>query len=86
MILSSLFYVVKSIKEFIRNEIGFCSVIGNSYFDERDLCFEYMSKNFRSLEIITPFQVIAYCMARDRGRDLSRGVNVSMNKYIKKTL
>lgn len=77
---------IKSIKEFIRNEIGFCSVIGDSYFDDRDLCFKYMSKNFRSLEIITPFQVIAYCMARDRGRDLSRGVNVSVNKYIKKTL
>lgn len=77
---------IKSIKEFIRNEIGFCSVIGDSCFDDRDLCFKYMSKNFRSLEIITSFQVIAYCMARDRGRDLSRGVNVSVNKYIKKTL
>lgn len=75
-----------SIKHFISNEIGFCSIVGNISVDERDLVFEYKSKYFRMLEEITVFQVLAYRIATDRGRDLTRGVNACVGKYIKKTL
>ncbi|MFV0552007.1 MAG: SIS domain-containing protein [Anaerorhabdus sp.] len=75
-----------AIKKFINNEIGFCSIVGSYHVDEIDLTFDYVSKNFRMLESITAFQVIAYHLATDHGRDLSRGVNACIANYIKKTL
>ena len=74
------------IAEFIKNEIGFGCLVGNNKIDDRDLYFELKSTNFTPIEEITAFQVIAYRMATDHGRDLARGVNTSINKYIKKTL
>lgn len=74
------------IAEFLKNEIGFCAIVGNQYLDGKDLYFELHSDNFTMLEEITAFQVLAYRLADDHGRDLSRGVNTSLTKYIKKTL
>lgn len=77
---------VLHIAEFLKKEIGFCAIVGNQFIDERDLYFEIVSENFAMLEVITAFQVISYYLADDHGRDLSRGVNTSMQNYIKKTL
>lgn len=77
---------VLRIAEFLKKEIGFCSIVGNQALDEKDLYFDLVSNNFTMLEEITAFQVLAYRLATDHGRDLKRGVNVSMLKYIKKTL
>ena len=74
------------IAEFLKNEIGFCAMVGDNTLDERDLKIEFASNYFKAIEEITPFQVIAYHMATDRGRDLKRGVNSIMSKYITKTL
>lgn len=75
-----------NIAQFIKKEIGFCSIVGNQKIDEKDLFFQLKSNNFTMLEEITAFQVLAYYLAVDHGRDLKRGVNTSINKYIKKTL
>lgn len=77
---------VLDIAKFIKKEIGFCAIVGNQKIDEKDLYFELKSNNFTMLEEITAFQVLAYYLAVDHGRDLKRGVNSSMNRYIKKTL
>lgn len=77
---------VRAIKNFIRNEIGYCAIVGDYQIDDRDLKIEYKSINFRPLELITCFQVISYHMATDKGRDLTRGVNANIQKYIKKTM
>lgn len=75
-----------AIKDFIRNEIGYCVLVGDYKTEEKDMFFEYKSINFRMLEIITFFQYLAYFMATDHGRDLSKGVNAKINNYISKTL
>ena len=76
----------RHIAEFLKNEIGFCALIGDQKIDDRDLNFEFKSVDFTMLEAITTIQVIAFHLAEDHGRDLKRGVNVSINNYIKKTL
>lgn len=75
-----------AIKKFIKNEIGFCSIVGDYMVDDNDLIFTYKSVNFRMLEAVTAFQIIACNMAIDYGRDLKRGVNSCISNYIKKTL
>lgn len=75
-----------NIAKFIKNEIGFCALVGNNTIDDRDLNLTFVSNSFTAIEAITVFQVIAYYMATAKGRDLKRGVNTSVNKYIKKTL
>ncbi|MGN1344740.1 MAG: SIS domain-containing protein [Traorella sp.] len=77
---------VRKIAQFLKNEIGFCAIVGNQKLDENDLYFDLQSNYFTYLEEITAFQTIAYYMAIDHGRDLSRGVNTTINNYIKKTL
>ena len=77
---------VKSIAQFLKNEIGFCSVVGNIGTDDRDLFFNVKSKNFSALEFVTTAQVIAYKLSIDFGRDLSRPVNGQIKNYITKTL
>lgn len=76
----------KAIAKFIKNEIGFCTIIGNSTMGERDLAINPRSKYFSTLEYITPMQVIAYKLADDHGRDLKRAVNAQVTKYITKTI
>lgn len=77
---------INAISSFLKHEIGFCCVVGDCGNDARDLIFEPVSTHFKPLEYITLMQVLAYKLADDHGRDLGRGVNTVVNKYIKKTL
>lgn len=93
---STLFFVLshkggdeekaKSIARFIKEQIGFCALVGEEILDERDLHLAPASRYFFGLEYVTVFQILAYRMADCRGRDLHRGVNAVVNQYIKKTL
>lgn len=76
----------KSIARFIKEQIGFCALIGEESLDQRDLCIKPASRYFTGLEYVTVFQVLAYHMATDKGRDLHRGVNAKIGRYITKTL
>lgn len=76
----------KRIANYLKNEIGFCAIIGNETIDYKDLYIPFNSKHFTFLEEITPFQIISYRMATDHGRDLTRKVNGNMDKYITKIL
>ena len=69
-----------------RQQIGFCALVGEEPLEERDLFISPASRYFFGLEYVTVFQVLAYRMADDRGRDLHRGVNAVVSKYITKTL
>ncbi len=80
------FEKVERIKSFINNEIGACVVVGDYAFDHQDMTFNYRSSHFRMLESITFFQVIAYYLALDHGRDLTQGIYPNLSEYIKKTL
>ncbi|MEG0520773.1 MAG: SIS domain-containing protein [Erysipelotrichaceae bacterium] len=75
-----------AIANFLKNEIGFCCIVGDIKVDNRDLTLNIQSKHFSPLEYITTMQIIAFKMADDRGRDLSRGVNTQISNYIKKTV
>lgn len=75
-----------AIAKFLKNEIGFCAMVGDVTLDERDLKIPPTNPWLCPLVYITVFQVLAYCMATARGRDLSRGVNAQIKNYITKTL
>ncbi|MEG0852589.1 MAG: sugar isomerase [Angelakisella sp.] len=77
---------VTAIANFLKSEIGFCSVVGACARDDKDLKLVPMSKYFSPLEMVTAFQLLAYHMATDKGRDLKRGVNTSITNYITKTI
>lgn len=74
------------IAEFLKREIGYCTMVGNMKIDDRDLCIDPKSKYFSSLEYVTVAQVLAYCWANDKGRDLSKPVNATIKKYVTKTI
>ena len=76
----------EAIAKFLKQEIGFCTLVGNVALDDNDLTFEAESRYFSALEYITIFQVLAYKLADDHGRDLSRGVNAQIKNYITKTI
>lgn len=75
-----------SIARFLKEKIGFCAMVGEVTMEPKDLPIQPASRYFWFLEYITVFQVLAYRMACDRGRDLSRGVNADIGAYISKTL
>ena len=79
---------VRKIAAFLKQEIGFCAVIGAvaDENNERDLKLEIRSRYFAPLEYITFGQVFAYKMAEARGRDLTESVNSVIQKYIQKTI
>lgn len=77
---------VTAISKFIKHEIGDCVVVGDVYTGSNDFRIIYLSEYFRGIEIITFFQVIAYYLAVERGRDLSKGVNASISKYTTKQI
>lgn len=78
---------VGKIFEFIDKEIGHnCFIVGNNAVNENDIKINVKSKFFNTLEYITVFQVLAYKLAVDKGRDLTRGIYPQINKYITKTL
>lgn len=78
---------LEKIAEFINTEIGEnCFIVGNNIKNKRDLEINIMGRFFNPLEYITVFQVLAYKMATDKGRDLTVGVYPQITKYITKTL
>lgn len=77
---------VRAIADFLKTEIGFCCIVGNLAQDQRDLYFEQTSHHFGALEYVTAAQVMAYKLADDHGRDLTRPVNAQVKMYITKTL
>lgn len=75
------------ISEFIQNEIGNNSIIvGNCTTRDTDIDIEVKSKYFYPLEFITVFQVLAYKLAVDNGRNLSVRIHSEINNYITKSL
>ena len=76
----------KAIARFLKEQIGYCIFIGEEPLEERDLRIVPKSTYFFGLEYVTVFQVLAYRMAEDRGRDLKRGVHSVISHYISKTL
>ena len=77
---------VNSIDDFLNQEIGFSARIGDVAGRPHDLTIEYRSCNYRMLESVTVFQLLAYYMSKDKGRDLNRRINSSIDQYIRKTL
>lgn len=75
-----------SIGKFLKNEIGDCVLVGDEILDEKDLCFNFSSKNFTAIEEITAFQVLAYYFAIARKRDLKIGINTSIKNYVNKMI
>ncbi len=75
------------IAEFINTEIGHNAVlVGDKVLGDMDIFIDFASEHFYPLEIIAAFQVLAYRIAVDRGRDLRERINGSVNKYIQKSL
>lgn len=62
----------RSIAAFIEKEISSCYLIGD--YDEASFNVSPESKYFSNLEYITYFQVLAYMLSTDRGRDLTKGI------------
>lgn len=77
---------VLAIANFLKEEIGFCCIVGNLAKQERDLYFETVSRYFSAIEYVTFAQVMAYKLADDHGRDLNRPVNASVQRYISKSI
>lgn len=79
---------VKRIAAFLKKEIGFCAVVGKAADreDKMDMPLSAASRYFAPLEYITFMQVTAFKMADARGRDLSKGVNSVITRYIQKTV
>lgn len=77
---------LEAIARFLKNEIGFCCIVGDLAQDEHDLAFEPKSRWFYTLEYVTIAQVLAYELAHDFGRDLHRPVHASIQNYVRKTL
>ncbi|MBS4206566.1 SIS domain-containing protein [Bacillus sp. FJAT-50079] len=75
---------IERISDFINTEISQCMVVGEGTSREVDLSFSPRSKYFSSLEYITVFQVLAYQLSTDKGRDLTKGVYPQITKYINK--
>ncbi|MEH7385805.1 SIS domain-containing protein [Bacillus sp. JJ1521] len=73
----------EKIAKFINNEIAPCYLIGDT--PSVDFNVDPKSKYFSSLEYITFFQVLAYLLATDKGRDLTRGIYPQVVNYINKT-
>lgn len=77
---------VNAIDDFLNENIGFSARIGDVTGRPHDLTINYKSSNYKMLENVTVFQLLAYYMSKDKGRDLNRRINSSIDHYIKKTL
>ncbi|WP_165769162.1 SIS domain-containing protein [Virgibacillus profundi] len=73
-----------NISDFINEEISTCYLIGDN--SKSDFNIDSKSKHFSSLEYITFFQVLAYLLATDKGRDLTKGVYPQVANYINKSI
>lgn len=76
----------RSIAAFLDHEIGFCALVGDIAEGRRDFALTEADRTFGALAYLTFGQVLAYCYATARGRDLKRRVNATMDGYISKTL
>lgn len=76
----------RAIASFLRQEIGFCCVVGDIAQTARDFELHEQGGVFSALEYLTFAQVVAYELATAKGRDLTRKVNGVMANYISKTL
>ncbi|WP_339226814.1 SIS domain-containing protein [Oceanobacillus sp. FSL K6-2867] len=72
------------ISNFINQEISKCYLIGDN--SKSDFNIAPKSKDFSSLEYITFFQVLAYLLATDKGRDLTKGIYPQVVNYINKSI
>lgn len=77
---------ISQIAHYLKDKFQGAYVIGDIAVDENDLTFNYHSTYFKSLEIITAFQTLAYLIATSKGRDLSVSLNKDIQKYINKLL
>ncbi len=76
----------RAIASFLNEKIGFCALVGNIGSGSRDFVFEESSELFGTLEYLTFAQVLAYRLADDHGRDLTRRLNAGISTYISKEL
>lgn len=72
--------------KFLKNEIGICYMVSDIILDGDDFVIEINESNFYELKYICFFQVIAYMLATDHGRDLHKGINTSILNYLQKSL
>ncbi|MFM1654969.1 SIS domain-containing protein [Brevibacillus sp. B_LB10_24] len=77
---------VQKIAEFINTEIAPCIVVGEGASGVHDFAFQPAGKSFSSLEYITFFQTLAYLLASDRGRDLTKTMYPQIVNYINKSI
>ncbi len=71
---------------FLKKEIGICYMVGNAIVDECDFNFTIDTADFFELKYLTFFQVVSYLLSIDHGRDLNKGLNTSITKYLSKSL
>lgn len=76
----------RAIATFLNEKIGFCALVGNVGSGSRDFVFEEASETFGALEHLTFAQALAYRLASDHGRDLTRRLNAGISAYISKEL
>lgn len=76
----------QSIAAFLRENIGFCALVGSAGCDANDFCFTEAAESFGSLEYLTFAQALAYRLADDRGRDLTKPINAEIARYVSKEL
>ena len=76
----------RAIAAFLSEKIGFCALVGNAGSGSDDCVFEEANDVFGALEHLTFAQVLAYRLADDHGRDLTRRINADISAYIAKEL
>ena len=76
----------QGIAAFLNTSIGFCSIVGEAGSGSRDCVFQEASERFGLLEYLTIAQVLAYKLADDHGRDLTRKLNAGINDFVSKVL
>ena len=60
--------------------------VGDITLDENDFKFECDEPYFYELKHLCFYQVIAYMLANDHGRDLKQGLNTQLTNYFNKTM
>lgn len=76
----------RAIAAFLGENIGFCALVGNVGEGNRDFIFDEASSTFGALEYLTFAQVVAYRLASDYGRDLTRPINAGIARFVSKEL
>lgn len=71
---------------FLKNEIGPCYLVGDRVLDQYDFNISNCCDLFYELQYVCFFQVVAYMLAKDHGRDLKVGLNTEISKYLQKSL